>query len=143
MSRTNSRLKRDGGIFLETPEWKRALSLIEGRTACFFWSCSRKLGVPLELRPVPQGTARIASGKSSVHASCEGLLVIPLQSLLGLLYSSGVDARTSDFLSSADMDLRFPLEFSQGNQASSRKETCKSAFLLSWICSVRFPVELT
>ena len=36
--------------------------------------------VPLELH---QGSARVVSGKTSLHASCEGPLEIPLQSLPG------------------------------------------------------------
>ena len=64
-----------------------------------------------------------ASETSSHHASCEGPLGIPLQSLLGPRSSSGVEARTSGFLSSANMDLGFPLEFPQGSQASSLVET--------------------
>ena len=39
----------------------------------------------------------------------------------------GVEAGTSGFLSSADMDLGVPLEFPEGSQASSRVEACKSA----------------
>ena len=35
----------------------------------------------------PQGPARVASGKSSLHASCEGPLSIPLQSLPGPMSS--------------------------------------------------------
>ena len=44
---------------------------------------------------------------------------------------SGVEAGTSGFLSSADMDLGVPLEFPEGSQASSNVET-----------QVRFPLEL-
>ena len=66
----------------------------------------------------------MASGKSSLHVSCKGPLRIPLQIPLQLLpgqtFSSGVDAGTSGFLSSSDMDLGVPLEFPQGSQASSR-----------------------
>ena len=118
-------------------------SHIEGRISWFFSSCSRKLGVPLELRQGPQGPTCVASGKSSLHASCEQLLGIPLQSVPGARSSSGAEARTSGFLSSADMDLGVPMEFQQGSQASSRVETCKSAFLSSCNSSVRLPVELT
>ena len=46
-------------------------------------------------------------------------------------------------LTSADMDLGVPMEFSQGSKASSRVETCKSAFLSSCNSSVRLPVGLT
>ena len=68
---------------------------------------------------------------------------IPLQSLTGPRSSSGFQTRTSGFLSSAYMDLQVPLEFPQECQASSRVQTCKSAFLLSWKISVRLHVELT
>ena len=86
---------------------------------------------------------RVASGKFSLHASCDGPLRIPLQSLLGPRSSSGVEARTSGFLSSADMDLGFPMEFERGTQASSLVETCKSALPWSCITGVRLPYELT
>ena len=46
---TFSRLKSDGGISLEMPLQKRASSRVEGRISCFFLTCGRKLGVPLEL----------------------------------------------------------------------------------------------
>ena len=87
MSRTLSRLKREGVISLETPRWKRATSRVEGSISWFFSSCSRNLGVPLELRLGPQGPACVASGKSSLHANCKGPLGIPLQSLPGPISS--------------------------------------------------------
>ena len=80
--------------------------------------------------------------KSSVHASCEGPVRIPLQSGPGPRSSSGAEASTSGFLSSADMDHGIPTEFQQGSQASSRVETWKFAFL-STCNSVKLPVELT
>ena len=118
---------------------KRASSRIEGRISWFFSSCNSKRGVPLELRWVPQGPSHVASGKSSLHASCEGPLGIPLQSFPGSRSSSG----TSGFLSSADMDLSVPMEFQQGSQASSPVETCKSTFLSGCNSSVSLPMELT
>ena len=74
MSRTLLRLKREGGISLETPQRKRASSHVEGRISCFLSSYSKKPGVPLELQRGPQGPTSVASGKSGVHASCEGPL---------------------------------------------------------------------
>ena len=65
----------------------------------------------------------MASGKSSFHASSEGPLRIPLQSLPVLRSSFVVEAGTSGFLSSADMDLGVPLEFPKGSQTSSPVET--------------------
>ena len=79
--------------------------------------------VPLELRRGPQEPACVASGKASPHASCEGPLGIPLQSVPGPRSSSGDEAGTSGILFSADMDLGVPVEFPQGSQASSRLET--------------------
>ena len=131
MSRTGSRLKSADGISLEAIQRKRASSRFEGRISWFFSRCSRKLGVPLKLRWGPQGPARVASGKSSLHASFEEPLGIPLQSVPGSRSSSRVEAGTSGFLSSADMELGLPVEFQQGSQASSCVETCKSAFLSS------------
>ena len=88
VSRTLSRLKRKGGISLETLQWKRASSRIEGRISWFCSSCGRKLGVPLELWQGPQGTTRVASLKSSLHVSWERTLGIPLQSVQGPRSSS-------------------------------------------------------
>ena len=143
MSRTLSRLRREGAISLETPHWKRASSRFEGRISWFFSSCSRKLGVPLELQWGPHGPARVASGKSSLHVRCVGPLRITLQSVLSPSSSSGAEARTSGFHSSADMDFGVPMEFQKGSQASSLVETCKSAFLSSSNSSVWLPIELT
>ena len=49
----------------------------------------------------------------------EGPLGIPPQLLPGRWSSSGVEAGTSGFLSSADMDFGVPLEFQQWSQSSS------------------------
>ena len=49
VSRTLSRLKREGGTSLEMSQWKRASCRIEGRISWCFSSCSRKFRVPLEL----------------------------------------------------------------------------------------------
>ena len=143
MSRTLSRLKKKGGNSLKMPQWKRASSRVEGRISWFFSSCNSKRGVPLELQQGPHGPTRGASGKSSLHMSREGPLGIPLQSLPGLRFSSGVEARTSGFLSRADIDLGVSLGCPQSSQASSHVEPCKSALLSSRKSSVRLPVELT
>ena len=141
VSRICLRLKGEGGISLETLQRKRASSRVEGRISCFFSSCSRKLQLSLELRRGPQGPARVASGKSSLHVSCEGPLGIPLQSVPDPRSSSGAEAATSDFLFRADMVLGVPMEFSQGvmprpgwrhtSPLSSRAVTVVSGFLSS------------
>ena len=62
----------------------------------------------------------VASGKSSLHASCECPLRISLQSVPGHRPSSGAEAATSVFLSRTEMDLGVPKEFQQESQALSR-----------------------
>ena len=118
------RLKGEGGSSLMTPQQNRASSCVEGRFSWFFSSCGKNLS-----SSETQGPARVASGKSSLHASCEGPYGIPLQSVLGPRSSSGAEATNSGFLSSADKNLRVPTVFPQGSQALSRVVTCKSAFL--------------
>ena len=135
------RLKREVGISLETLQWKRTSSRIEGRISLFFSSCGSKRGVPLDLRRGPQGLASFASAKSILHASCEEPLRISLQSLLGLRSSSGAEATSSGFLSSDDMDLGVRMDLPQGTQASSHVEICKSVFLSSCNSRVRLPVN--
>ena len=87
MSKTLSRINREGGISLKMLQPKRASSRIDGRISWFFSSCGRKLGVPLELRLRRQVPDHVSSGKSSLHASCEGPLGIPLQSVQGPMAS--------------------------------------------------------
>ena len=62
--------------------------------------------------------------------------------VLGPRSSFGAEAGLSGILSSADMDLEFPMEFQQWSQASFHVETCKSAFLSNFISSVRLHVKL-
>ena len=88
-------------------------------------------------------TCLLASGKPSLHVSCEGPLGIPLLSLPELRSSPEVEAGIYVVLPSADMDHGISMEFQQGSQASSRVESCKSALLSSWKRGVRLPVELT
>ena len=75
--------------------------------------------------------------------SHDGRLGIPLQSLLGPRSSSGVEARTSGFLSMANMDLWFLWGVHRGVRASSHMVPCKTALLLTWKSSVSFPVWFT
>ena len=105
---------QDRWISLTTPQRKRTSSHMEGRISWFFLSCSRKLGLPLNLQRVSQGPAHVASGMSSLHASREGPLGIPLQPVLGPRTSSGAEARASGILSSANMYLGFLWSFDRG-----------------------------
>ena len=75
--------QEEGGISLKMLQRKRASSGVEGRMSWFFSSCGRILEVSLEFRRGPQGPARLACEKSSLHSSCEGLLGICLQLLQG------------------------------------------------------------
>ena len=88
---------------------EKDLIRVEVRISLFFSSCGRKLGVHLKLQWGSQGPACVASGESSLHASCAGPLRIPLLSVQGPKSSSRVDA----VISSADMDL-VSMEFQQG-----------------------------
>ena len=60
----------------------------------------------------------MAAGKSSLHASCKGLLGLPLPSVPGSKSSSGAETTTSGFLFSVDMDFRISMQSPQGCQAS-------------------------
>ena len=133
-------LRREGEISLETQHQKSSSARIEGRISWLFSSCG---GVPLELQRGLQGPSCGSSGSSSLHASRDGPLGIPLQSLPRPSSSSVEDAATSGLLVRADMDLGVHLWRPQGSQALSRVEPCKSALLSSWKSSVRLPVGLT
>ena len=78
-------------------------------------------------RPVPMGIARLPLG-------------IPLPSMPGPKTLCGDGARTSGFLSSADMDLEGLLESPQGSQSSSSLVACTCAFLPSCRGSVTLPL---
>ena len=80
--------------FFPKPQRERASSRVEGIISWFFFSCARKLGVPLELLLGPQGPGCVASGKSNLHASCERPFGIPLQSVPGPNSSCGFEAGT-------------------------------------------------
>ena len=136
-SRTLLGLRREGGISLETLQLKKASARVEGRISWFISSCRR---VPLELGQGFQGPALGASGRVSLHASREGPLRIPVQSLPGPRSSPGVEAGTSGFLTRAKMDLGVPLG---SPQASSLVKPCKCALLESQKSSFRLPVRLT
>ena len=55
VSRTLSRLKKEGGLSLEMTQQKKASSHVEGRISCFNSSCGRKLWFHLELQWGPLG----------------------------------------------------------------------------------------
>ena len=132
-------LKWEGGISHETPQWKRASSRVEGRISWFFSSCGSKHGFSLELRWRPQRPTRVASGKSSLHVSCEGPLRIPLQSVPRPRSelrpepqgSSRVLIWTSGFLWSFNRGVRPRLMWIHGSPLSSRAVKVVSGFLSS------------
>ena len=70
VSRTLSRLKREGGTSLEMSQWKRASCRIEGRISWFSRVAAANLGslssYYRDFRDPPIG----ASGTSSLHARC-------------------------------------------------------------------------
>ena len=65
-------LERELRIALEELQEKRASSRIDQGISLFVSSWSGRLGVPLQVPPGAQGASRVASGKSSLHSSCEG-----------------------------------------------------------------------
>ena len=69
MSRSLSRLKREGRISLKMPQRKRASSRVEGRISWFFSSCSSKIGVLLKLQRGPEGPAYVRL--RNVQSPCE------------------------------------------------------------------------
>ena len=81
VSSIHSNFKRILLISLETLQWERASSHVAGRIPWFSSRFGRKFGVPLELRRGPQGSTRIASGKSGLISSCDGHLGISRKSL--------------------------------------------------------------
>ena len=98
------------GVPLESPQGSQASSRVVTCTSSFLPSNSSSSKghnspgrenllvfvelpqVPLELRRGPQRHARVASGKASLRASCEGPPRIQLQSLLGPKSLSGAEA---------------------------------------------------
>ena len=124
--------------------------------------CSRK-GPHLALRGEFPGFSRVGAGNLrfllSYDRDLRDLLVLPQESPVSMRVARGLpgfpssqcrgggphlELRTEPhFLTSADMDLGVPMEFSQGSKASSCVETCKSAFLSSCNSSIRLPVGLT
>ena len=86
----------------------------------------------LELRLETWGSSRVTTGTSGTRLCC--LRKVKTQCKLrrasqdssivtaGAEVLNWIEARTPRFLSSANMDLRVPLEFPQGSQASSRVE---------------------
>ena len=132
-------IKREGGISLKMLQRKRASSSVEWRISWCFSSFFRKRGVLLKIRRGPHELACVATGKSSLHASCEGPLGILLQSVAGPRSSSGAEPRTSMFLSSVDKVSGFLWTFNRGVQSrlvwrhasrfSSRSVTVVSVFL--------------
>ena len=112
-------------------------------TFLVFLELQQQTWVSSRVKTGTSGTRSWTSGNSSLHASCEGPLSNPLQSLLGLRYLSGVEAENSGILSSNDMDVGIPLKFPQSSHASSCVLTFKSALLSSWNSSFRLPFVLT
>ena len=114
-----SRFKREHGIPLETLLWKRASSCVEGRILWFFLNCGGKLGVPLELRPGPQGPARVALEKSGLFLVARGTSGF-LSSLPENRSMSRVQLVDLVFLSGSDRDLGLPIKLHLESQALSR-----------------------
>ena len=142
-------LRREGGISLETPQWKRTSSRIEGKISWIFSSCGIKIGIPLELRWGPQGPSH--GGLGNVQSPCElrgasrdsavvaarpvvliwswGNLRFALPCRHGSQSSSGVSTGESGRISCGDMHVHSPLELEKQRQASSQVDIRISGFL--------------
>ena len=112
VSRTLLRLKKEGGFSLETPQWKRAPSRIEGIASWFFQVAAGNLGFlscydgeledPLMLPQESQFSMRIARGFSGLLSSWYWGRGPHLELRLEYQGSSPVLTRISGFLWSFD-----------------------------------------
>ena len=101
--------QRGGRISLDLLQKKRASSHVEGRISWFFLSCGKKVGVPLELQQGPQDPLELPQESQVSMRVARGL-----SGFLSSLYRDlgphlHIEARTSPFLYSADMDLLVPM----------------------------------
>ena len=78
-----SSFEREPGIAFEVLQEKRASSCLDGGILWFASSCGWRLEIPLQVPRGPQGASRVASGKSSIHSSCEGECGSALESWQG------------------------------------------------------------
>ena len=141
MSRTLSRLKKEGGFSLEKPQGKKPSSHLEGRISWFFLSCGRKLGVPLELLRdlrkslmLPQEspvTMPVVRGFSGFLSSWYQVLGPHLELRLEPQASSPVLTWISGILWSFNRGFRPCLVWRHASPLSSRAVTVLSSFLLS------------
>ena len=93
---------------------------------------SRVAAGALDLRRGPQGTALVASGKASPHASCSG----------ASRDSSPVDARAKDLVWSRCRNLRIPLQCGHGSWGISGVSPGELVVLVCGGMNVHFPPEL-
>ena len=105
-------------------------------------SCIRNLGVPVKLRKGPQQISHVAIVESGILSSCKGASLNSSHIAAGeshLTLSCGEKLRVPLQL---PQDLRVPIEFQQGSQASSCVEALNSTSLSCYKRVVRPPVEL-
>ena len=133
MSRTLSGLRREGGISLETPQWKKASAGIEGRISWFFSSCGRFFscydGVLRDTFLGPQGdpvSTQVVRGPwGFLCCICRGpCLYLELRSR-------------------ADMYFGISLGRPEASQGLVSCEPCKSALLSTRKSSYSLPISLT
>ena len=131
VSRTLSRLKREGGISLETLQRKRASSRVEGRISWFFSSCSRKLGFLSSYDGELSDPLTLTQGSPVFWelrgASCD---------------SSPVAARAEVLIWSWGWNHKFPLQCWHGSWRSSEVSTGKSALISCGAMKARSPLQL-
>ena len=108
----------------------RGFSRVVAGSLGFLLSCDGDLRDPL-----------VASEKSGLFSSCEGLVGIPLEWLLANRAMFRGQSVNSIFLSSGDRDLGLPVKVQLGSQAVSGVEAWNAAFLWSCKRGVRPPVK--
>ena len=124
--------KREDGISLETSQWKRALSRVEGRISRFFSRCHTGKWLHIALRGQSSNFSRVSAGNLVFLSNYNGDLRDPLVWPQESPVSMRVARSLSGFLSSQCRVLGPHLELRSEPQASSPVLTWNSEFRWSF-----------
>ena len=100
--------ERELGIAFEVRQEKRATPCVDRDIPWFVSSCGWRLEIPLQVPRGTQGASRVASGKSSLHSSCEGEHGSALESRQGNQASIHMEGGISRCFSSCSRKCGFP-----------------------------------
>ena len=141
MSSTLSRLKREGGISVQTQQQKGASSRLEGRISWGFSNCRGNFGFPSscdrDFKP-----AHVASGKSSLHLSCEDECRSAVVSQQGNQASNRMERGISRCFSSCSRKCVHSFELPRGPQGTSHCAYWKPGILSNCEGPLRIPLGL-